>query len=95
MKLVEKNRRSKSITRMATELQRLGDDIPDLTLRTQVPVMGMNHGQPFLVYLKGDDPVLLKKLGAEVEEVVGGIPGVTQRTGWRRPTPTTTRRWRR
>ncbi len=78
VKLTEKGRRGKSIQQMAGELRGLGNDIPDLTLRTQVPFMGMNHGQPFVVRVKGDDPAVLRKLGAEVAEVVRRIPGAVE-----------------
>ncbi len=75
VKLVGKDRRSKSSAQMAKELQKLGDGIPGLTLRTQLPSNVGGGGQPFLAYVKGDDPAELTKLAAEVAEVVKRVPG--------------------
>ncbi|MBI2953007.1 MAG: efflux RND transporter permease subunit [Chloroflexi bacterium] len=80
VKLVSKDRRSKSIIQMARDLQKVGDGISGLTLRTQLPAIGGDPRQPFLVQLKGDDPVELKKLGAEITEIVKGIPGTADVT---------------
>lgn len=80
VKLVEKAQRNKSIVQMARDLQRLGDGIPDLTLRTQIPSIGGDPRQPFLVQLKGDDPATLKKLAAEITEIVKRIPGTSDVT---------------
>lgn len=80
VKLVEKSKRGKSIVQMARELQGLGNDIPGLTLRTQLPSIGGDPRQPFLVQLKGDDPAALKRLAAQITDVVKRIPGTSDVT---------------
>lgn len=80
VKLLEKGKRGKSIGQLSQELQKLGADIPGLTLRTELPSMVGASGQPFMALLKGDDPAQLAKLGAEVVEVVKRVPGTSEVT---------------
>ncbi len=80
VKLVQKSKRNKSIIQMMKELQRLGDGISGLTLRTQLPSIGGDPRQPFLAQLKGDDPATLKKVAAEITDIVKSIPGTSDIT---------------
>lgn len=80
VQLVEKYRRGKSIVQTAKDLQKLGEGIPGLTLRAQLPQIGGDYRQPFLVQLKGDDPVALKEVAAEIANLARAIPGTSDVT---------------
>ena len=80
VKLVDKNLRSKSIVQMQRTLQSLGDNIPGLTLRAQLPDIVGSSGQPFQVVLKGEDSSVLRKLASQVATVLKNVPGAADVT---------------
>ncbi|MCL5266151.1 MAG: efflux RND transporter permease subunit [Chloroflexi bacterium] len=80
VKIVEKSKRKKSIVEMTKELQAVGNGIPGLELRAQLPAIGGDPRQPFLVQLRGDDPAKLKSTAAQITEVVKRIPGTSDVT---------------
>jgi hydrophobic/amphiphilic exporter-1 (mainly G- bacteria), HAE1 family len=69
VRLVDKHHRSKSAETLAGEARSLGDDIPGLRMRAQMPSLAGPGGQQIAVFLTGDDPVRLRELSAQVEDI--------------------------
>ena len=73
--LVPKDRRAKSASQVARDTELLGQDIPGMTLRANLPTSGGDIGQPFLAQLTGSDQTALNALGGEMVSILKSTPG--------------------
>ncbi|MCL5959281.1 MAG: efflux RND transporter permease subunit [Chloroflexi bacterium] len=80
VKLVPKDERSRGISKITRAAEKLGEDVPGLELRTQLPTIGGPMGQPLMIQLKGDDLRQLGEAGARLEQIIRSIPGTASVT---------------
>jgi HAE1 family hydrophobic/amphiphilic exporter-1 len=77
VKTLPKRERSRPISDLAKQAEGLGEGIPGVDLRAQLPSIGGPLGQPLLIQLQGNDLRTLEQAGARVEQIVRNIPGTT------------------
>lgn len=75
VKTVPKRERSKSISDLAKEVERVDAAIPGIEVRTQLPTIGGPLGQPLVIQLRGDDLQELGEVSSRVEQIVRNLPG--------------------
>ncbi|MBI4321762.1 MAG: efflux RND transporter permease subunit [Chloroflexi bacterium] len=80
LRLVEKGQRKKSLVDLAKEVEQLGTGVPGLRLRSQLPTVGGDTRQPFLVQLRGEEVATLTKVAGQISDVVTRVPGTANVT---------------
>ena len=89
VQLVDKSRRSASLSDIIGQVRRIGATLPDVQLRTQVPspLLG-GPGAPVNVVMTGQDYGVLQQITDQVLEIVRNTPGAVEvRTSQLVPSP--------
>jgi HAE1 family hydrophobic/amphiphilic exporter-1 len=78
IELVEKGERTRSVWQIQDEVRKLDDELPDVSLTTNLPSALGGGGNNVSIRLVGPDPEVLGQLADQYEGVLRRIPGIVE-----------------